>query len=96
MRGHAAVDEHHHNGLGAVEGISLATHNLGVELRETLDGRGVGDGDKRHRLAAHAARCILAGFDNTCKLFGLDRAVAVFAAAAAVDERFDSLHGVSL
>ena len=96
MCGHAAVNQHHHNGLGAIEGVAVAAHDLRVELRETLDGRGVGDGDKRHRLAAHAARCILAGFDNTCKLFGLDGTIAVVAAAAAVNECFDSLHGVSL
>ena len=92
MRGHAAVDEHHHNGLGAVEGISLAAHNLGVELREALDGCGVGDGDKRHRLASHAARRVLACLDNACELLGLDGAIAVVTAAAAVDERFDGLH----
>ena len=96
MRGHVAVDQYHHNRFGSVEGVAVATHDLGVKLRETLDGRGIGDGDKRHRLAAHAARCILAGFDNTYKLFGLDGTIAVVAAAAAVNERFDSLHGASL
>ena len=32
MRGHAAVDQHHHNGLGAIEGVTAAAHDLGVEL----------------------------------------------------------------
>ena len=32
MRGHAAVDQHHHNGLGAIEGVTVAAHDLGVEL----------------------------------------------------------------
>ena len=95
MRGHAAIDEHHHNGLGAVEGIFLAAHNLGVELREALDGCGVSDGDERDRLASHAARRVLAGFDNACELFGFDGAIAIVTAAAAADERFDGLHGSS-
>ena len=95
VRGHAAVDEHHHNGLGAVEGISFSAHNLGVELREALDGCGVGDGDERDRLASHAARRVLAGFDNACELFCLDGAITIVTAAAAVDERFDGLHGFS-
>ena len=95
MCGHAAIDQHHDNGLGAAEGVAIAAHNLGVELREPFDGCRVGNGDEGHRLAPHAARCVLTSLDNTCKLFGLDGAIAVFAAAAAVDERFDSLHGSS-
>ena len=95
MRGHAAVDQHHHNRFGTVEGVVVAAHDLRIELRETLDGRGIGNGDKRHRLASHAAGRILAGLDNACELFGFDGAIAVVAAAAAMDERFDGLHGFS-
>ena len=95
MRGHVAVDQHYNHGLGAIEGIAIAAHNLGVELRESLDGCRVGNGDERDRLAPHAAGCILASLDNACELFGLDGALAVFAAAAAMDERFDCLHGSS-
>ena len=95
MRGHAAVDEHYHNSLGPVEGIAIAAHNLGVELRETLDGRGIGNGDKRDRLTSHAARRVLACLDNACEFFCLDGAIAVVAAATAMDERFDGLHGFS-
>ena len=32
MGGHAAVNQHHHNGLGTVEGVAVAVHDLGVEL----------------------------------------------------------------
>ena len=32
MCGHAAVNQHHHNGLGAIEGVAVAVHDLGVEL----------------------------------------------------------------
>ena len=95
MCGHAAVDQHHHNRFGTVEGIAIAAHNLGVELRETLDGCGVGDGDERDRLTSHAARRVLACLDNACELFCLDGAIAVVAAATAMDERFDGLHGFS-
>ena len=95
MRGHAVVDQHHNNGFSAVEGVAIAAHNLGIKLREALDGRGVGNGDKRHRLAPHAAGRVLACLDNACELFGFDGAIAIVAAAAAVNERFDGLHGFS-
>ena len=95
MRGHAAVDQYHHNGFGAVEGVAIAAHDLRIELREALDGRRVGNGDKGHRLAPHAAGRVLACLDNACEFFAFDGAIAIVTAATAMDERFDGLHGFS-
>ena len=66
--GLGAIGQNHHDNRGAVEGIAVAPENFGVEAREFVAHRAVGDHDDEGRLTAAACRGVGTGVGNALQI----------------------------
>ena len=66
--GLGAIGQNHHDNRGAVKGIAVATEDFGVEAREFVAHRAVGDDNNEGRLAAASRGSVGAGVGNALQI----------------------------